>query len=98
MLHLIFLGTIDNKLVERIAPDDAVVLLDDAVFRSLRLGDCAALVAKFVQQGRCFVLQEHLLIRGIAAAEIIDGIEIIDYAGLVELTVEHSVIKTWQSS
>jgi tRNA 2-thiouridine synthesizing protein B len=44
---------------------------------------------------RIFVLQEILLLVGIAQQQIITGVEVIDYAGLVALSVENSVIHTW---
>jgi tRNA 2-thiouridine synthesizing protein B len=95
MLHLIFQPTLEESVLQRIAPADVVVLLDDAVFRALRLGNRAESLMRLIDQVRFLVLQEHLAIRGIAAEELVIGIEITDYAGLVDLSVEHSVIKTW---
>jgi tRNA 2-thiouridine synthesizing protein B len=46
-------------------------------------------------QNQLCALSSDLLARGILSEELLDGIEIIDYTGFVNLTIEHSVIQSW---
>ena len=48
-----------------------------------------------LEQNRLYVLADDLEVRGIAVSELVTGIEVIDYAGLVALTVKNPVIQSW---
>lgn len=95
MLHLVSLAQVDAALMARIAAGDVVVLLDDAVYHCLASNRLADQLADVVLSSRCYVLAEHLLLRGIATTEILAGITVIDYPALVNLTVENTPIYTW---
>lgn len=95
MLHLVFQVALDDGILQRIGFEDVVILLDDAVFRSLQRGKRADALSKLLKRTKCLVLKEHLAIRGIAIAELVEGIEVIDYTEFVNLTVEHAQIQTW---
>lgn len=95
MLHLISQVSVDRAILERVGNGDVVVLLDAAVLRALHQGERADAFVKLLARARCCVLTEHLLNYGISEAELVNGIEIIDYPGLVNLTVAEPVIQTW---
>jgi tRNA 2-thiouridine synthesizing protein B len=44
---------------------------------------------------RLFVLSDDIAVRGITPNELVKGVEVIDYAELVELTVNNPVIQSW---
>ncbi|MEQ1638768.1 MAG: DsrH/TusB family sulfur metabolism protein [Methylococcales bacterium] len=95
MLHLISQITVDDSILQRIAADDVVVILDGAVLRTLYKSNKAIALTDLLRYSRCCVLNEHLLRYGILEEEIINGIEIIDYVTLVNLTLTHPLIQTW---
>jgi sulfur relay protein TusB/DsrH len=95
MLHLISQTSVDECLLQRIGQADVVVLLDGAVLRTLRRGDRACALTELMTRARCCVLLEHLTLYGIAAHELVSGIDMIDYVALVNLTLAHSPIQTW---
>ena len=94
MLHLIFQSPIDTAILERIDSDDVVVFLENAVLRTLQHGDIGGFLAQKTSNRFC-VLSDDIAVRGIVPDELIKGVEVIDYAGLVELTINNPVIHSW---
>lgn len=95
MLHLVFQSPIEAAVLERIEAGDAVVFLENAVFRVLRNGVLQGTLTQLLGTNRLCVLSQDTAVRGIAADELVEGIEIIDYADLVELTVNNRVVQSW---
>jgi tRNA 2-thiouridine synthesizing protein B len=44
---------------------------------------------------KLFVLGPDLLARGLTEERIIDGINVVDYAGFVDLAAEHDKVQAW---
>jgi tRNA 2-thiouridine synthesizing protein B len=96
MLHLIFQSTVDSALLQRIDSGGDVVFLENAVFRVIKQGlSSVELQSLLKNRVYLYVLDIELETRGINAAELVSGIEIIDYPGLVGLTEKNRVICTW---
>jgi tRNA 2-thiouridine synthesizing protein B len=95
MLHLIFQSPIDNAVLERMATGDVAVFLESAVLGVLRQAQQAGVLANKLNSNRLYVLSEDMLARGILESELVAGLEIIDYPGLVKLTVENPLITSW---
>jgi tRNA 2-thiouridine synthesizing protein B len=55
----------------------------------------AGILTRRLAKNRFCALSDDLKIRGIAADELVKGIDIIDYAELVRLTVHHRLIQSW---
>lgn len=95
MLHIVNHSPIERSLWERVAPDDAVLLIENGVY-GVKLGSLAANdVIRATENIRLFVLKADLEARGIQPDEVIAGVEVVDDSGFVDLTVEHSVIQSW---
>ena len=96
MLHLFADGALSNVMLERLAAGDDVVLQgglvwfafaghqDNSILQQLLSRDCSI-----------FALKDQLSMHGIADHQLLPGVEAIDYAQLVELTVKNTVIQTW---
>ena len=95
MLHLIFQSPIETAILERIDSGDVVVFLENAVLRILQNSLLSDTLTQQLGSNRLCVLSDDIAVRGIAADELVKGIEVIDYAGLVELTVNNPVIQSW---
>ena len=95
MLHLIFQSPIDAAILERIAAGDDVVFLENSLLRLLRHGNLNNALAQLLKDSRLYVLADELEARGIAVDELVNGIAVIDYAQLVGLTVNNTLIQTW---
>ncbi|MGR8978948.1 MAG: sulfurtransferase complex subunit TusB [Gammaproteobacteria bacterium] len=95
MLHLISQSPVETAVLERIERGDSVMFFENAVFRILHNGGMEETLVRMLSQCRLFVLSDDLTVRGIRSEELVRGIEVIDYAGLVDLTVAHPLIQTW---
>jgi tRNA 2-thiouridine synthesizing protein B len=95
MLHLIFQSPVDIAILERMAPGDAAVFMESAVLAVLQQGPLADALRIQLGSIRFYVLADDMALRGILEFEIVQGLEVINYPGLVKLTVEHSPIMSW---
>jgi tRNA 2-thiouridine synthesizing protein B len=97
VLHLVFQSPIEIAVLERIDPGDVVVFLENAVLRVLKNSVISVALTRQLGKNRFCVLSDDIAIRGISPNELIEGLEVIDHAGLVELTVNNAVIQSWTS-
>ena len=95
MLHLIFQSPIDSAVLERMVTGDVAVFLESAVLGVLQNAQQSGVLADKLTSTRLCVLSEDMLARGILESELVAGLEIIDYPGLVKLTVENPLITSW---
>jgi len=79
------------KSVLRIAPSaDPILLYEDGVYGAAEGTASAALVKQALEQHPVYALQADLEARGLVS--LIDGVQVIDYAGFVELVEQHHVV------
>jgi tRNA 2-thiouridine synthesizing protein B len=95
MLHLISASPIVPAILERIDSGSSIVFMENAVLWILRNGQLHGRLAGMLADHHLYALFADLLVRGIDADRIVQGIEVIDYQGLVELTVAHPLIQSW---
>jgi tRNA 2-thiouridine synthesizing protein B len=95
MLHLIFQSPIEIATLQRMDTGDVVVFFENAVFRLLKSSAVAQVVSEKLHGMRLCVLADDLAVRGITADELIIGLDIIDYAELVNLTVLNTPVQSW---
>jgi len=96
MLHLVSQSPLQQEIVERMAAGDDVVLQQGTIWAALSgHADNTKLLQLIAEGCLIYVLREMLEANGIEASQILDGVNIIGYPGLVELTVKNPVIHTW---
>ena len=95
MLHLIFQSPIDMAILERIDSGDDVMFLENSVLRILQKGSLCDILTQMLKNNRLCVLGDDIIVRGIHADQLVHGVEVIDYAELVRLTVKNPVIQSW---
>ncbi|MGZ8162490.1 MAG: sulfurtransferase complex subunit TusB [Methylobacter sp.] len=95
MLHLVFQSPIETAILERIDSGDVIVFLENSVLRILQKGLLSDRLTQQLAINRLCVLSDDITVRGIVADELVKGIEVIDYAELVELTVKNPLIQSW---
>jgi len=95
MLHLVFQSLADSSILERFAQGDDAVFLEDAVFALAKNARLAAVLTRLLEHNRFYVLADDIAARGLSAEELVNGIAVIDYAGLVALTVNNVLIQSW---
>lgn len=95
MLHIISQSPIEKAILERIDTGDAVLFIENAVLALVEGGLLGSNLIQLQKKARLYTLAPDLEIRGIDGAKLVSGIEVIEYDGFVELTVEHAVIHSW---
>lgn len=96
MLHLIFTAPLDIAILDRMAEGDSAVFMDDAALSLLKHGRFNQTLTEKLKTNRLFVIMEDLTARGILPDELTPGLELIDYATLVKLTIDNTQILTWR--
>jgi len=79
------------KSALRIAPaNDPILLYEDGVYAAVREAASQDMVEQALERHPVYALQADLEARGLVS--LIDGIQVIDYAGFVELVEQHHVV------
>jgi len=71
------------------------VFLESSVLGILRKGSLSARLTDLLKHNRVCALADDLFVRGIGNDELVKGLEVIDYSGLVALTVKNPLIQSW---
>lgn len=79
------LNTIDDSSV--------ILLIEDGVISAAN-NSKASMLAKLAAQGRVCALQGDVEARGISS-NLAENIQLVDYAGFVDLVVEHGTTVSW---
>ena len=90
MLHII--SNITPAILNRINQNDAVICLENAVLYLLKNNIHQEKLNTLKQ---LYVLNEHIVERGLLKQDILEHIIIINYAEFVELTLKHYPIQSW---
>jgi len=72
----------------------SVLMYEDGIYGAIK-GTAAAEKISETSGVKFYVLGPDLKARGIAEDKIIDGIEIVDYAGFVKLAAENDKVQAW---
>jgi len=71
--------------------DDSLLLIEDGVYGAVKNGKAASMLG-----GRkVSVLGPDLAARGISEDKLIDGVEVVDYAGFVDLVEASDKVQSW---
>ena len=77
------------------AKGSAVLLIEDAVVGAVKGSSFAAALTGALANVSVSVLGPDLAARGIGEDKLIDGVQVVDYAGFVDLTAENDVVQSW---
>ena len=95
MLHLVNKSPYDACNLDTASSimksDDSLLLIEDGVYGAVKKGKAASML------GGCkvSVLGPDLAARGITEDKLIDGIEVVDYAGFVDLVEANDKVQSW---
>ena len=74
---------------------DIILLIEDAVVAAAPGTALANRMADAAKQFRVYVLGPDFQCRGFDTATVIDGIQVADYAGFVDLAAEAKTVQAW---
>ena len=72
-----------------------ILLIEDAVYAALRDTAITDKVQQALSEHRFYALGPDLKARGLEPERVLDGIEIVDYAGFVKLAADNERCQTW---
>jgi len=76
--------------------DSTVLLIEDGVAGALRNTSASNLISEAINSGIKFaVLGNDLAARGLASDKVLEGINVIDYAGFVQLAADNDRVQNW---
>ena len=74
---------------------DAILLIEDAAVGAIDGGVFADQLKAAMADKRVYVLGADLAARGMKEDRVIEGIQVVDYAGFVDLTAENDKTQSW---
>jgi tRNA 2-thiouridine synthesizing protein B len=95
ILHLVNKSPYENSNLDTAASimnsDDMLLLIEDGVYGAVKSGKASAML-----DGRkVSALGPDLAARGISEDKLADGVEVIDYAGFVNLVETNDKVQSW---
>lgn len=99
MLHTVNKSPFERNTLEsclRVAKNgSAVLLIEDGVIAAMSSGKHADLIKSRMSDFKFYVLGPDVSARGLENMSIIDGINVVDYSGFVDLVAEHDATQSW---
>ncbi|MGO8954797.1 MAG: sulfurtransferase complex subunit TusB [Rhodomicrobium sp.] len=74
---------------------DAVLMIEDGVFGARKGSSAASMVQAALQTAKVYALAPDLSARGIKPLDVIDGVQLVDYGGFVDLVTQHGRTAAW---
>ena len=98
LLHTVNKSPFLHKALDsclRTAKDgSAVLLIEDGVYGALKGTEYSSVVEAAMKSKKFYALEEDLKARGVHDS-VLNGIQLVDYKGFVELTTQHSAVQAW---
>ena len=99
MLHLVNKSPTDRNSLDsclRLAKSgSSVILIEDGVYAAMQNATSADAVIRRMKDLTFYVLGPDVSARGLDDTALIDGINVVDYGGFVDLVVEHDAAQSW---
>ncbi len=73
----------------------AVLLIEDGVYAAVAGTTVSEQVSERMAEFSFYVLGPDVAARGLGGAPLIEGIQVVDYEGFVDLVAEHDVTQAW---
>jgi len=84
-----------EQCLKRIGKGDSVLLIEDAAIVAVSGTTYEAQLVSAAADVKLFVLQPDLDARGFGHAILVNSFERVDYAGFVDLVVNHERVHSW---
>lgn len=98
-LHMInkspFERTAFVSCIRHLSEGDTVLMIEDAVIGARKGSAAATMLEDVMKSGKVYALAADLSARGIAPEQIVQGTQIVDYGGFVDLVTQHERTVSW---
>ncbi len=72
-----------------------ILLIEDGVYGAIKGSAAAAEIEKALGANKVYVLGPDVKARGIESEKLIDGVQVVDYSGFVELAANNDRVQSW---
>ena len=76
-------------------PGSAILLIEDGVYAALSGTAVSGEIAERMGDFSFYVLGPDIAARGLGEAQLIEGVQSVDYGGFVDLVTEHEATNAW---
>jgi tRNA 2-thiouridine synthesizing protein B len=98
-LHTVNKSPFEKNSLERAVkfslPGSAILLLEDGVYGAMKGTTAEDMVKSAMGDKKVYALKSDLMARAIKDDRVIDGIEVVDYAGFVDLVEANDKVQAW---
>jgi len=99
MLHTVNKSPYEKNTLETCidlaADGSAILLIEDGVYGAIKGGAISVKLEQAMQSCTVHALDADLKARGIEPEKLIDGVNIVDYSGFVELAANSDRVQSW---
>ena len=99
MLHTVNKSPFEKNSLEScirlVSEGSSILLIEDGVYGAMKGTGKSGMVSDAMKKIKVYVLGADLSARGIAENQLIDGINVVDYNGFVDLVAEHDSTQAW---
>lgn len=99
LLHTVNKSPLDRNALESAVTHamkgSAVLMIEDGIYGAMKGTIKSNIVTDAIGDVSFYVMGPDLKARGIDESKVIDGIEIVDYKGFVELVAKHKATQSW---
>lgn len=99
MLHIVNKSPFERvsfgSCLQHAQAGDSILMIEDAAVGAIQNTRFAAHIIKALKDKSVYVLSGDLAARGLSQERLIPGVKPVDYAGFVDLTVEHDKTQSW---
>ena len=99
MLHTVNKSPFERNTLQsclRLAePGSAIILIEDGVYAALSGTAVSGEIAERMGDFSFYVLGPDIAARGLGESPLIEGVQVVDYGGFVDLVTEHEATNAW---
>ena len=99
MLHIVNKSPFDRNALDSClrlaASGSAILLIEDGVYAAVAKAAQADKITGRMDDCSFYALGPDIAARGLSDISLIDGIQIVDYEGFVDLVAEHGATQSW---
>lgn len=99
MLHTVNKSPLERNTLDscmRLAkPGSAILLIEDGVYGAASGTQIAEKISARMKDFKFYVLGPDMAARGMSETPLVEGIQVVDYGGFVDLVTEHEAQQAW---
>jgi tRNA 2-thiouridine synthesizing protein B len=81
--------------IEFSQPGAAILLLEDGVYGAMKGTEVEAMIKDAMGDKKLYALRSDLMARAVKDDRLIEGIELVDYEGFVDLVAANDKVQAW---